>query len=37
MRILKNRDFWIGVGVGVVVMPMILGKIAPNVKAKLPS
>jgi hypothetical protein len=36
MGTLKSSKFWIGVAVGVVVMPMVLNKVAPGVKAKLP-
>lgn len=35
-RILKNRTFWIGVAAGVVVGPVVLGKVAPGLKAKIP-
>jgi hypothetical protein len=37
MATLKSGKFWVGVVVGVVVGPMILAKVAPNLKAKLPS
>ena len=36
MGILKNGKFWLGVGVGVVVAPMLLNKFAPGLKAKIP-
>jgi hypothetical protein len=36
MGLLKNSKFWIGVGVGVVVAPMVLSKFAPSLKAKIP-
>lgn len=37
MRILKSSYFWIGVATGAVVVPVVLQKVAPGVKAKLPS
>lgn len=37
MSLLKNHKFWIGVAVGTVAGPLLLGKIAPSVKAKLPA
>jgi len=37
MRLLKNKQFWIGVAVGTVAGPMILGKVAPSLKAKIPA
>jgi hypothetical protein len=37
MRIVRSSNFWIGVAVGAVAVPIILGKIAPGLKAKLPS
>jgi len=36
MRTLKSHQFWIGVALGVVVGPVILGKVAPGLKAKIP-
>lgn len=36
MRTLGSGKFWIGVAVGAIVVPMVLGKVAPGVKAKLP-
>ena len=36
MRILKDHRFWIGVAVGTVVGPVVLGKVAPGVKRSLP-
>lgn len=36
MRFLKNSTFWVGVVVGVVGGPVILGKVAPGLKAKIP-
>jgi hypothetical protein len=35
MGILKDKRFWLGVVVGVVVVPMVLNR-APGVKSKLP-
>lgn len=35
MRIVKSKDFWIGVVAGVFVVPLVLGKM-PNVKSKIP-
>jgi hypothetical protein len=37
MNVLKDKKFWIGVAVGMFVMPMVLNKVAPAAKAKLPS
>lgn len=37
MGTVKSGKFWVGVIVGVVVGPMVLGKVAPSVKAKLPN
>lgn len=37
MGILKNGKFWGGVVVGAVVGPLILSKVAPGIKAKLPA
>lgn len=37
MRILKDSRFWVGVAVGAVVGPMVLQRVAPGVKAKLPA
>lgn len=36
MRIVKSHTFWIGVAVGVVAGPVVLGKVAPGLKAKIP-
>lgn len=35
--ILKSGRFWIGVGVGAVVVPVVLGRVAPGLKAKIPN
>lgn len=37
MRLLKNKNFWIGVAVGTVAGPVVLGKVAPQLKAKIPA
>jgi len=37
MRLIKDKRFLLGVAVGAVVVPIALGKFAPNLKAKLPS
>lgn len=36
MSIVRNRTFWVGVAVGVVVGPVVLGKFAPGLKARIP-
>lgn len=36
MTLLKSSRFWIGVAVGAVAVPVVLGKVAPGIKAKLP-
>lgn len=36
MGILTSGRFWIGVAAGLVVAPMILSKVAPGLKAKIP-
>lgn len=36
MGTLKSTKFWVGVVVGVVAGPVILGKVAPGVKARIP-
>jgi len=36
MRIVKSHQFWVGVIVGAVVVPVVLNKVAPGMKAKLP-
>lgn len=36
MRTLKSSKFWIGVVTGAVVVPVVLGKFAPGMKAKIP-
>jgi hypothetical protein len=35
-RILKSRNFLIGMALGTVVGPMLLNRVAPNLKARLP-
>lgn len=37
MSTLKSGKFWFGVAAGVVIGPMVLAKIAPGLKAKLPA
>ncbi len=32
----KNKNFWIGFGAGVVVWQVVLPRFAPGLKAKLP-
>lgn len=36
MRTLKSGNFWIGVVVGVVVVPFVLTRFAPGLKARIP-
>lgn len=36
MKTLKSPQFWAGVLVGAVVVPIVLTKYAPNIKAKIP-
>lgn len=36
MGLIKSRGFWIGFAVGAVVGPVVLSKVAPGLKAKLP-
>jgi hypothetical protein len=36
VALIKSPRFWIGVGVGAVVVPIALNKFAPGLKAKLP-
>lgn len=36
MRIVRSHQFWVGVIVGAVVVPVVLGKVAPSVKSKIP-
>lgn len=36
-RILKDPRFWIGVGVGTVIGPMVVGKISPTAAKRIPS
>lgn len=36
MRTLSSGKFWIGVAVGVFVGPVVLSKVAPSLKAKIP-
>lgn len=37
MRLLKNKTFWMGVVVGTVAGPIVLSKVAPSLKTKLPA
>jgi hypothetical protein len=37
MATLKSGKFWAGVVVGAIVGPMVLTRVAPNLKAKLPA
>jgi hypothetical protein len=36
MRTVKSSKFWIGVGVGLFIGPIVLNKVAPGLKAKIP-
>lgn len=36
MGTLKSGKFWVGVVVGVIAGPVVLGKVAPGIKAKIP-
>lgn len=36
MGTLKSGKFWVGVAVGLVIGPAVLGKVAPGIKAKIP-
>lgn len=36
MRTLKSGNFWIGVVVGAVVVPYVMTRFAPGLKAKIP-
>lgn len=36
MGILTSGKFWVGVITGAVVVPLVLSKVAPGVKSKLP-
>jgi hypothetical protein len=36
MRIVKSKVFWVGVAVGIVAGPVVLGKVAPGLKNKIP-
>lgn len=36
MATLKSGKFWVGVAVGLIAGPVVLGKVAPGLKAKLP-
>lgn len=36
MNTVKSGKFWVGVVVGLVVAPAVLGKVAPGLKAKIP-
>jgi hypothetical protein len=35
-RFLRSGHFWAGVVVGAVVGPMVMGKVMPGLKAKIP-
>lgn len=37
MGIIKSPTFWIGVVTGAVVGPLVLSKVAPGLKSKLPA
>jgi hypothetical protein len=37
MKLLKNHTFWLGVVAGTVIGPVVLSKVAPSLKAKLPA
>lgn len=36
MRLLKDRRFLMGLALGVLGGPIVLGKVAPGLKAKIP-
>lgn len=36
MGTLKSSKFWVGVVVGIAVGPVVLGRVAPGIKAKIP-
>jgi hypothetical protein len=36
MKTVKSGNFWIGVIVGVVVVPFVMARFAPALKAKIP-
>jgi hypothetical protein len=36
-RVLRSGNFWLGVAVGVIAGPIVLSKVAPGLKAKIPS
>ncbi len=36
MKTLKSPQFWLGVAVGAVVVPIVLTKYAPGLKARIP-
>jgi hypothetical protein len=36
MGYLKSGKFWVGVAVGAVVVPIVLSRYAPGLKAKIP-
>ena len=36
MRLLKNQTFWMGAVVGIIVWQVVLPRVAPGLKAKLP-
>lgn len=35
-RTIKNRMFWVGVGVGVFAGPVVIGRVAPSLQKKIP-
>lgn len=37
MGILTSGRFWIGVAAGAIIVPVVLSKVAPGLKAKLPN
>lgn len=37
MGLLSSGRFWIGVATGAVVVPLVLSKVAPSLRSKLPS
>jgi hypothetical protein len=36
MRLLKNKDFWIGAVAGVLIVNVALPRFAPQIRAKIP-
>lgn len=36
MRMVRNKNFWFGFAAGVVVWNLVLPRVAPGIKAKLP-